>query len=164
MYIGKDPKGPGVLALFCPACPQPGLNLLPEWKSDPDYAAYTRSFVMDGNFSAVHQKRLNAKPEEPLTKGEFFLVEDVRYQCHIKLAKEIKEVRKFTQDTFSCIDRSSFKPATCNEHHAITDKFIKYKGLDVTGIGATACARHGTFCPSGVVDFQKGERSVFIFT
>lgn len=30
----------------------------------------------------------------------------------------------------------------------------------MTGIGATACARHGFFVPSSVVDFQKGERQM----
>jgi hypothetical protein len=28
--------GPGDLALFCPTCPQPGINLPDGWKSDPD--------------------------------------------------------------------------------------------------------------------------------
>lgn len=33
-------------------------------------------------------------------------------------------------------------------------------GLDATGIGATACARHGFIVPGSVVDFQKGERQM----
>jgi hypothetical protein len=33
-------------------------------------------------------------------------------------------------------------------------------GCDVTGIGAVACARHGFFVPSSVVDFQKGEKQM----
>jgi len=32
--------------------------------------------------------------------------------------------------------------------------------LEATGVGTTACARHGCFVPTSVVDFQKGERSV----
>ena len=43
----------------------------------------------------------------------------------------------------------------------MNDKFIVRRSQDVTGIGATACARHGAFCPSGVVNFQQGERYVF---
>jgi len=34
------------------------------------------------------------------------------------------------------------------------------KNLDATGIGASACGRHGCFVPHSVVDFQKGERHV----
>jgi len=30
----KEP-GPGSLALFCAACPQPNINLLVEWSEDP---------------------------------------------------------------------------------------------------------------------------------
>jgi hypothetical protein len=30
----KDPQ-PGDLAIFCPACPQPDINLPQEWGSDP---------------------------------------------------------------------------------------------------------------------------------
>jgi hypothetical protein len=41
----------------------------------------------------------------------------------------------------------------------VNDRFIKYKGLDISGVGATACGRHGCFCPGAVVDFHKGERS-----
>ncbi|KAG2065979.1 hypothetical protein BDR04DRAFT_1130203 [Suillus decipiens] len=42
-HHSDDPKV-GDLILFCPACPQPGINI---WK-------YTWSFVMDGNFKAEH--------------------------------------------------------------------------------------------------------------
>lgn len=55
------------------------------------------------------------------------------------------------------------QPMTCNEHHAVKDRFIAHKGLDVTGIGATACARHGCFCPGSVVNFVKGESFVGFF-
>ena len=51
----------------------------------------------------------------------------------------------------------NYQKSTCNQHHAIADRFTKYKGLDISGIGATACARHGAFCPGGVVNFQRGE-------
>jgi hypothetical protein len=34
----KDPTNPaaGELAIFCPTCPQPGINLPPDWKRDPN--------------------------------------------------------------------------------------------------------------------------------
>ena len=35
--------GPGGLALFCPACPQPGINLPMNWKDDPEQ--YVPSFI-----------------------------------------------------------------------------------------------------------------------
>jgi len=33
--VDKSP-GNGDLALFCPACPQPGINLPPKWLEDQD--------------------------------------------------------------------------------------------------------------------------------
>lgn len=39
-HTDKEPRQ-GDLALFCPACPQPGINLPPEWKSKYDrYVLY----------------------------------------------------------------------------------------------------------------------------
>jgi hypothetical protein len=36
------------------------------------------------------------------------------------------------------------------------------QGMDVTGHGHTACARHGCFAPGSGVDFHKGERQMNI--
>jgi len=36
--LGHETKAepqPGSLAIFCPACPQPGINLLQGWEKDP---------------------------------------------------------------------------------------------------------------------------------
>jgi hypothetical protein len=38
----KDKLQPGALAIFCPACPQPGVNLPDEWEQDPKrYIVFT---------------------------------------------------------------------------------------------------------------------------
>ena len=50
------------------------------------------------------------------------------------------------------------KRSTCNNHQAINQANAAHGKLEATGIGATACARHGCFVPHNVVDFQKGER------
>ena len=39
-YYGQQSSTPGSLALFCAACPQPGLNLPENWQQDPDHATY----------------------------------------------------------------------------------------------------------------------------
>ena len=33
--VGRSMK-PGDLAIFCPACPQPGINLSDDWEKDPE--------------------------------------------------------------------------------------------------------------------------------
>lgn len=133
--------GPGSQALFCATCVQPGINAPENFEDDPVQAPYMRSFVIDGNFKATHRKRMNADTDVPLTDGEFFMVNEKQYQAHLTEATEDKS-----------------PASTCNEYHAVNDRFTKHKGMDVTGIGATACARHGCFCPGSVVGFQKGEK------
>ncbi|KAF8230363.1 hypothetical protein L208DRAFT_1282338 [Tricholoma matsutake] len=102
--------------------------------------AYTHTFIMDGNFSTIHQNRENAQCDIKLTHSEFFMTEPNCWSTFIILSLT-----------------TNWRP-TCNEHHAMNDWFIKYKGLDVTRIGATTCGCHGCFCPGVVVDFQKGEQ------
>jgi hypothetical protein len=91
-HMQNAPDGPGSHALFCVACPQPGINLPKDWKNDPDETSYIRSFVMDGNFTAVHQRRKNALPETNLTNGELYMVNEPQYQRHLTTATEHKEV------------------------------------------------------------------------
>ncbi|KAG1834664.1 hypothetical protein DFJ58DRAFT_719332 [Suillus subalutaceus] len=60
---------PGDLALFCPACPQPGINVS---LSTGDTAEgndwlYSRSLVMDGNFKVEHLHSANPSDEEHLS-------------------------------------------------------------------------------------------------
>ena len=47
---------------------------------------------------------------------------------------------------------------SCQNHHAINQSNIKRSNLWATGVGASACARHGCFVPYSVVDFYKGEQ------
>ncbi|KZP04361.1 hypothetical protein FIBSPDRAFT_767540 [Athelia psychrophila] len=68
----KEP-GEGGLALFCPACPQPGYNLPDNWENDPAQFAYKRQIVNDGNFKA--QNSHSARPEQDvcLYDGEGYM-------------------------------------------------------------------------------------------
>ncbi|KAG1728213.1 hypothetical protein EDB19DRAFT_1897411 [Suillus lakei] len=73
----SDNPNAGDLALFCPACPQPGINVslsgdesldeTPSWK-------YTRLFVMDGNFKAKHLHPIKPFDEVWLSDGLGFMV------------------------------------------------------------------------------------------
>jgi hypothetical protein len=57
-------------------------------------------------------------------------------------------------------DLDFFKKPTCSNHKAANEVKSGRKNLDVTGVGACACARHGCFVPHTMVDFQKGEKYV----
>ncbi|KAG1733409.1 uncharacterized protein EDB91DRAFT_1084462 [Suillus paluster] len=90
---------PGDLALFCLACPQPGINVtLPteegaaEINRESDLETlswlYSRSLVMDGNFKAEHMHAANPIDEVPLMDGRGFMVGDGKYKAHLALAKD----------------------------------------------------------------------------
>ncbi|KAG1721902.1 uncharacterized protein EDB91DRAFT_1256307 [Suillus paluster] len=139
----KDPKD-GELALFCPACPQPGINVtlptedddtMPEW-------LYSCSLVMNGNFKAEHLHPTHPEDEVWLTDGQSFMVARARYQAHLGLAKD------------------SAQRSECNNHRAVNQANASRHKLEATGIGGCACARHGCFMPNSMVDFQKGERQM----
>ncbi|KAG1870329.1 hypothetical protein F4604DRAFT_1881284 [Suillus subluteus] len=135
----SDIPSTGELALFCPACPQPGINVLvagdesldDDDKNSPSWK-YTRSFVMDGNFKAEHLHPIKPFDEVWLSDGLGFMVGKDRYKMHLAEAADM-------------VEKSS-----CNNHRA----------LESTGIGGVACARHGCFVPHAMVDFKKGERRV----
>ncbi|KAG2095122.1 uncharacterized protein F5147DRAFT_778816 [Suillus discolor] len=138
----RQPKA-GELALFCPACPQPGvnLNLSDRNESDPAWL-YSRSLVMDGNFKAEHLYPTNPSDEVALTDGLGFMVGDAQYKMHLSQVQDI-------------VQRSD-----CNNHRAVNQANASRHKLEATGIGGCACARHGCFVPHSMVDFQKGERQM----
>ncbi|KAG1725161.1 uncharacterized protein EDB91DRAFT_1254899 [Suillus paluster] len=113
----RKPKA-GELALFCPACPQPGVNvnLSDRNGSDPAWL-YSRSLVMDGNFKAEHLYPANPTDEVALTDGLGFMVGDAQYKMHLAEA----------QDT---VQRSD-----CNNHRAVNQANASRHKLEATGIG-----------------------------
>ncbi|KAF8962368.1 hypothetical protein BDZ97DRAFT_1759410 [Flammula alnicola] len=248
----------GKLASFCPACPQPGVNLPANWQDDPQRELYTRVFTADGNFKAEHLTPKNEADDVHLTHGEGFMTAPSPYQEHLKDATAkapcytrwprrshrwliggrhqcprslayqsptcfplghrcvntwspmcehmVADVRDssvtnaFLQSATDVMHPSgtdmsnhsgteivdssgtgglnilgtggltisgtdtlthsgTTKPA-CNSHRAVLDGEKSGPGKCAQGISANACARHGCFCPSSVVDFQKGEKQM----
>lgn len=92
--FGHKEQEPGLtdLALFCPACPQPGVNLPEKWESDVMQWKYGRSFVADGNFVAVHQQQLRTRDDVWIKNGQGFMTEKDRYRAHLECTKEYPEV------------------------------------------------------------------------
>ncbi|KAG1854605.1 hypothetical protein F4604DRAFT_1685973 [Suillus subluteus] len=138
----QKPKA-GELALFCPACPQPGVNvnLAERNVSDPAWL-YSRSLVMDGNFKAEHMFLANPTNEVALTDGLGFMVGDGQYKLHLAKVQDI-------------VHRSD-----CSNHQAVNQANTSRHKLEATGIGGCACTRHGCFVPHSMVDFQKGGRQM----
>ncbi|KAG2129240.1 uncharacterized protein EDB93DRAFT_1243435 [Suillus bovinus] len=62
------------LTLFCPTCPQPGINISLSGNETLDDWKYTRSFVMDSNFKAKHLHPIKPFDEVWLADGLGFMV------------------------------------------------------------------------------------------
>ncbi|KAI0737565.1 hypothetical protein C8Q80DRAFT_1276321 [Daedaleopsis nitida] len=136
------PIGPGDLAVKCPACPHPGINLPDDWQQDPEKWKYARAVVLDGNFSARHRPMKHPEDDVPLADGHAFTVTQAPYKQHLATGKEFKE------------------ELTCQDHRAVLTAAVNRGKYESTGIGAAACSRHGFFQPHACVDFQQGERQI----
>jgi hypothetical protein len=75
------------LTIFCPACPQPGINLPPDWKSLPEWSL-RRTTTVDGNFHADKIKTRRPDLDVNLTNGQGFMADDIPYQEYLRDAKE----------------------------------------------------------------------------
>ena len=133
--LGHETKAepqPGSLAIFCPACPQPGINLPQEWGNDPkrywvyifsgsvlmDFRwLYTRSIVIDGNFSADHLKMKQPEEDVALSPGGRYMVEPKRYELHLNTGKEVKQVGISTSIHWCNFDITPFR-----NHCALTTR------------------------------------------
>jgi Kyakuja-Dileera-Zisupton transposase len=149
-------SGQGNLAIFCPSCPQPGINLPPDWRDLPSWVT-RRTITVDGNFHADHIKMRRPDMDVMLSNGQGYMVEAVGYQEYLSVVKEPRVVRSticFLNLFYLFTQRS-----TCRNHRAVNSANTdNRRNLDATGVVACCCARHGCFIPTSVCDLQKGER------
>ncbi|KAN0128798.1 hypothetical protein V8E53_013385 [Lactarius tabidus] len=123
------------MAVFCPLCTQPGINLPEDWRDyENSKRLFMQGFMMDGNFKAGYMKMRNPETNIPLSEGTEFMVSQLPYELHLQA--------------------DSHKRPTCHDHHAV-NSVNKHSGhLESTGIGAMACI-HRAFVPNSIVDFQR---------
>jgi hypothetical protein len=89
--VYQESSAPGSLAIFCPSCPQPGINLPPNWKDLPDWVT-RRTIVVDGNFRADHIRMKREDKDIQLTNGQGYMVDENRYKEYLSIAKETRVV------------------------------------------------------------------------
>ncbi|KAJ6506403.1 hypothetical protein C8R47DRAFT_1241797 [Mycena vitilis] len=134
---------PGECALLCPACPQPGKNLPPNWADLPFEKAfiYALFLALDANFR-LKRRDVSTEEDDPgLSTGWAFFGAVKPYMEHLDKWWHVKQ------------DRS-----TCVAHDAVDKPDRESLGTVSSGIGTVDCARHNMKRPLGVGDLQKGER------
>ncbi|KAI0716933.1 hypothetical protein C8Q76DRAFT_616443 [Earliella scabrosa] len=145
-----DPTGvggtlPGQLAVECPACPRPEVNLPENWDtvSDDLKYLYVLSVAIDACFR-LKRRAVSSEDKDPiLGSGWGYFVEDTGYREILGLHEGQTEM------------------STCTGLAAVDHANTKYhKGYAATGVGAVICARHEFMLANGVGDTQVGERYV----
>ncbi|KAJ7444150.1 hypothetical protein B0H11DRAFT_1931307, partial [Mycena galericulata] len=145
---GHDPAGveatePGELAIRCPCCPEPGVNLPEDWHSASaeDQYLYILFIALDACFRLKATNGVEPAQGSALGAGWAYLVEHVPYRKFLATATDQKEMN------------------TCSGLAALDHANTKFsRGYYSTGVGMGVCARHEFVQPNGVGDLQKGER------
>jgi CxC2 like cysteine cluster associated with KDZ transposases len=78
----------GELAIYCPACPQPGINIPEDWMKDPARWVYKRIFVADGNFKADHVRQKHEAGDVWLSEGSGMIPRRQEYLSFLASAIE----------------------------------------------------------------------------
>ncbi|KAH8984882.1 hypothetical protein EDB86DRAFT_2833344 [Lactarius hatsudake] len=82
--LGHQPEGErspdGAMAIFCPACPQPGINLPKDWKT-----------LYPPNFSAEHMRHRSGERDVALSAGMAFMANPDSYKAHLQSGQEIAQ-------------------------------------------------------------------------
>ncbi|PPQ76066.1 hypothetical protein CVT26_004585 [Gymnopilus dilepis] len=133
----------GELAVLCPACPQVGMNLPPDWEN----VAASKRFLyglflgLDANFR-LKRKIVSSHSRDPgLSRGWAYFVEE-------------DEFKDFLHRFGTLIVQ---EPSKCSNHDAV-NRERAMEGYAASGAGTCDCTRHDMKRPNGVGDLQKGER------
>ncbi|KAF8594241.1 hypothetical protein BDV93DRAFT_416776, partial [Ceratobasidium sp. AG-I] len=137
---------PADQALSCVACPRPGYNFqLSEIKNEIELAFFRFFASLDGNFRNPRKAKKVDEDDICLTDGLFYFPKWEEYMAYVKC----KHCEPPDRDK---------APRECDNHKAARDIYVRFLGVDVSGVGAVTCARHSCFMPRGMVDFFRGER------
>ncbi|KAJ7897985.1 hypothetical protein B0H14DRAFT_3080821 [Mycena olivaceomarginata] len=145
---GHDPGGAkatklGDLAVRCPACPRPGVNLPDDWEmaSNEDKFLYIIFFALDACFR-LKRLMISSELKDPgLGTGWAYMLENTAFREYLLTVTDQKEM------------------TTCSGLAALDYANTKFsRGYSTTGVGMGVCAWHEFVQPNGVGDLQKGER------
>ncbi|KAJ7740989.1 hypothetical protein B0H14DRAFT_3515409 [Mycena olivaceomarginata] len=133
---------PGEVALLCPACPHPGINLPPDWDKVPVHLRflYALFLAIDTNFRLMRKDVSSEEKDPGLVRGWGFFGEVAKYMAHLEKHWDQK------QDKYLRLARRSRQASS------------GVVGTASSGIGTVDCARHNMKRPNGVGDLQMGER------
>ncbi|KAJ7441809.1 hypothetical protein B0H11DRAFT_2251870 [Mycena galericulata] len=133
----------GELAVECPVCLHPGVNLPDGWENAPpeDRFIYVLFLALDACFRLKRRMISNEIKDPGLGTGWAYVMENALYWHFLHTVKDQKEM------------------STCSGLAALDYANTKFLcGYSTMGVGMGVCARHEFVQPNGVGDLQKGER------
>ncbi|KAF8164054.1 hypothetical protein K438DRAFT_1775752 [Mycena galopus ATCC 62051] len=140
---GVDGTQPGELAVECPACPRPDVNLPAGWEnaSPNEQFLYTLFLALDACFR-LKRRLVSSELKDPdLGPDWAYMVETGPYREYLQGVTKQREMN------------------TCSGLAALDYANTKFsRGYSMTGMGMAVCGRHEFVQPNGVGDLQKGER------
>ncbi|KAG2106954.1 uncharacterized protein F5147DRAFT_746092 [Suillus discolor] len=145
---GHDPAGvsataEGELTILCPACPQPGKNLPPNWEKEPLFIRwkYALFVAIDANFR-LKRKAVSSNIANPsLNTGGAYFVEERAYKSYLADHSGDKQERSM------CVSHNVVNMADTKSSH----------GLAATGVGTIDYARHEMKLANSIGDLQREE-------
>ncbi|KAH9936583.1 uncharacterized protein B0H18DRAFT_868044, partial [Fomitopsis serialis] len=143
----------------CFACPWPGFNMPVNWKDTPKDLSYVHACELGGDGNHGLQKK--CKRDDPddvsLCEGKGYFVDPKKMKNYLdEIASEPAvstntRLASFLADSHGTC--SGFKVGRAQRPG-------KFRNLEVSGVVAVICIRHGCFRQGAMVDLQKGERYV----
>ncbi|KAJ7150418.1 hypothetical protein C8R46DRAFT_1043775 [Mycena filopes] len=141
---GVAGTGAGELAVQCPACPRPGVNLADgTWEnaSPEERFLYTLFIALDACFRLKRRLVSNELKDPDLGSGWAYMVDTAPYREYLRGVTAQKEMQ------------------TCSGLAALDHANTKFsRGYSTTGVVMGVCGRHEFVQANGVGDLQKGER------
>ncbi|KAL0566541.1 hypothetical protein V5O48_015475 [Marasmius crinis-equi] len=133
----------GQLAVPCPHCPRPKVNLREGWENAPLGKRFLYQLIVcvDFNFRLKGQLVSSWTRDPGLGDGWSYFVPRKPYEDYIKKHLDEEDV------------------STCVGFAALAQKNTRAtKGLRYTGVGAAVCGQSEMVLPNGVANLEKGER------
>ncbi|KDR65131.1 hypothetical protein GALMADRAFT_148963 [Galerina marginata CBS 339.88] len=135
-------RRPGNLIVYCPACPDPHLNMEDNWDKTPDNLRHLQQtrLTADGNHHSNKYSKNTDPDDVSLYDGNSYIPRDQEYKEYLeKLPKNPRE-----------------KIGPCDHLNALSKQNRKkFKNMDVTGV---VCVQCGHIIVRSSVDLQLGEK------
>ncbi|KAI0702154.1 hypothetical protein C8Q76DRAFT_633263 [Earliella scabrosa] len=140
-----------IIVTPCFTCPRPGVNLPPDWQNVPPKLSYIYRIFLgaDGN----HSLQKKSKKDDPT---------DYSLGRHVGFFNDASKLHGYNHAA-DARDNPEKVVETCSGFKVTrSQKPGKFRYLDVTGVVAVTCIRHGCVQCQGLVDMLAGERFMLL--